>query len=206
MKKPLKYTYILNDNNPFLIQLYETAKDKNKLKDLIKNLNEIAKDINKEKYNIIIKEKSLIAWIIKNKIYNIRPGLYPVRERATQYNFDYLESCPIVGFLRTEKIIFKNIDGIILVNKYKNNDKAFIFLDPPYLKSCNDFYLDASTNVYEFLYHNKINTFKSYLCLCLEDNWIIKLLFNGFIIDTYAKKYESGKKRTTTHIIITNRE
>ena len=43
----------------------------------------------------------------------------------------------------------------------------------------------------------------AYIVLCLEDNWIIKLLFKDYIKAEYNKKYEMSKKKTT-HLIITN--
>ena len=87
--------------------------------------------------------------------------------------FNYLKECPIIKFLRSEEIIFHNKDGVEIINEYKNNDHNFIFLDPPYLISCNDFYADAKVNVYEYLYENQINNMKALIILCLESNWII---------------------------------
>jgi len=202
-KHPKRFEYILNDNNKYLIQLYLIAKDDNKLKKFVELLNNKIKNINRDKYNLIIKEDNVIGWLIKHRIYNIRPGLYPNNEKSIIKTFDYLFNCPIITFLRNEKIKFYNIDAIRIMETYKNNSKCLIFLDPPYLVSCNDFYKDAKVNIYEYLFNNKIDTLKASLLLCLEKNWIIELLFNGHIKKEYGKKYESSKKNTT-HIIITN--
>ena len=204
-KHPNKYEYILNDNNKFLIQLYSIAKDEKKLIKLVQILNSKLQDIDKDKYKIIINEDNIIGWIIKNKIYNLKPGLFPndTTTRPLLKSFDYMLTCPVINFLRNEKIKFYNVDAITLIEKYKNNKKCLIFLDPPYLISCNDMYKDAKVNVYEYLFNNKIENMKAFVLLCLESNWIIKLLFNGLIKKEYDKQYQMTKKKTT-HIIISN--
>lgn len=205
LKHPKKYRYILNDNNKYIIDLYKIASNEKELKKFINKLNELIIDLDKEKYLEIIKNYDLEGWVIKNRIYCIRPGLFPntYKNRKKPVDFNYLSDCPIINFLRTEDIIFKNKDGVDIIKKYGNNDKAFIFIDPPYLMACNDFYLNSNTNIYEYFYNNKIDNFKSYIILCLENNWIIKLLFKKFVIDEYAKTYEQSKKKTT-HLIISN--
>jgi len=59
--------------------------------------------------------------------------------------------------------------------------------------------------VYEHLYKNDIIKEKAKLYLILEDIWIIKLLFNKYIIQSYDKKYMTTKQNTT-HIIIYNKK
>ena len=65
-------------------------------------------------------------------------------------------------------------------------------------------YLDTQVNIYEYLSNNTIDKMKATILLCLEDNWIIKLLFNKFIKSSYNKQYEVSKKKTT-HLIISNK-
>ena len=206
-KEPNKYTYILNDNDKFLIELYNTARDENKFNDLINECNELMKDFNKEKYLKIISNNKLSGWIIWRKIYNLRPGLFPNEPRLNSYlkpnYFNYLRECPIINFIKTEKIEFSNIDAIDLYKNYSNNKKAFIFLDPPYLKLNNDFYANKNVNMYEYLYNNDIKKSKAHIMLCLNDIWIIKLLFKNNIKESYDKKYEQTK-RQVQHLIITN--
>ena len=36
------------------------------------------------------------------------------------------------------------------------DDKSLMIMDPPYLKACNDFYLDSKVHIYEHLYKNDI--------------------------------------------------
>ena len=206
-QEPNKYTYILNDNDKILIELYNTARDENKFNDLINECNELMIGIDKEKYLKIISNNKLSGWLICHKIYNIRPGIFPNGDRLKVYikpnYFNYLRECPVINFIRTEKIEFTNIDAIYLYKNYSNNKKAFIFLDPPYLKLNNDFYANKDVNIYQYLYENDIKKGKAHIMLCLNDVWIIRLLFKNNIKESYDKKYEQTK-RQVQHLIITN--
>ena len=202
-KHPNKFKYVLNDNNKHLVTLYKLATDETKFNKLITILNNKIKGLNKEKYDALFKEDNFYSWFICSKIYVLRPGLFPQPPRKIITSFDGLRDCPVIKFLRTENITFYNSDAIDIMNKYKNYKRHFIFLDPPYLMACNDFYSNKNVNIYEYLYNNKINDMKALILLCLESNWIIKLLFNGQIKQEYGKKYECSKK-LTTHLIISN--
>ena len=57
--------------------------------------------------------------------------------------------------------------------------------------------------MYQYFHDNKIENFKSKLHLILEDNWMIRLLFDKNIISIYSKKYSVSTKQTN-HIIIYN--
>ena len=65
-----------------------------------------------------------------------------------------------------------------------------------------------SINIYEYIYkiRNDLLILKSTILLCLEDIWIIRLLFDNLkdCFITYDKLYQVSKKKTT-HIIIYNR-
>jgi len=216
---PKKYKYFLNDNNKMLIELYNILKDDKKTENFYKSLltkisnttNSLLEDGNipltKEQYKILIKdqETDIYAYLIANKIYSIRPGLFPQEKNITVKSLESFINAPIIDFLRTEDITFTNIDALELYNQHKTNPKSFIFLDPPYLASNNDWYKSPDTNIYEYLYDNDIMKEKAFICLCLENNWIIKLLFKDKPSTTYDKKYETTKK-TTTHIIILNKK
>jgi len=198
---PKKYKYILNDNDKYLIELYKIIKDKKKRKEFERKINEEAqKIINKEAYTAMCKKDCLESYYLKHKIYTIRPGLYRLDYKYKEIKID---DSPIIKFLETENIKFFNDDALNIFNKYKDNEKAFIFLDPPYLALCNDFYENKNVNIYEYLYKNKINEMKASIILVLEKMWIIELLFSAYKIKEYSKRYETTKKNTT-HIIILN--
>ena len=203
LKHPKKFRYILNDNNYFLMELYDTATKPKLLDKLINTLNEFSKDITKEKYQDIVKVDKFENWLYKNKIYCMRPGLFPIHTKKIKDNFEDLKESLIISFLKNEKVELYNDEGVNIIENYKNNKKVLIFLDPPYLVSDNSFYYDSKINVYEYLSNNQINKMKAYIVLCLENNWIIQILFKDFIKSEYDKKYELSRKKTT-HLIITN--
>jgi len=202
LRHPKQFKYILNDNNNYLIELYKTAQDDNKFNELIIEINDKIIDINKEKYMNIVNQPCLSSYIIKHTMYNIRPGLFPINKKL-KTDYKNLKDVPIVNFLKTEDITFYNDNAINIFEMYKDNNKALIFLDPPYVQLNNDFYLDSSTNIYEYLCNNNIKNMNSYIILVLEDNWIIKLLFRHHTFIIYDKLYQTSKKQTK-HLIINN--
>lgn len=204
LKKP-NLKFVLNDNNMYLKEMFHILKDDEKIKEFENKINNeiIPKILNKEGYAKYLKEnKDLYAWFIANKFYSIRPALYPINNKFAPIN---LNKHPIVEFYKKADITFYNMDGIELYKKYKDDSKNLILLDPPYLSLCNDFYLDHSTNIYEYLYNNNIDKEKSRIYLILEKMWIILLLFKDNVKHEYNKTYETSKKKTIHMIIEQNK-
>lgn len=207
--KDKNYQYILNDNNIFIYQLYLLSKDEEKYNIFIDELKIMFNDCkNKEDYLKIAKkakdEEDLKSYIYINKIYNIRPGLYPTTREFKVDRIEGMRKVPILDFIRNANIKFTNMDCLDIYNEYKSNNKAFIFLDPPYINAENGFYKNPTFNIYEYICNNEIEKEKAYIVLCLENNWIIKLLFKNKKSVCYDKRYETTKK-ITTHIIILNK-
>jgi len=198
---PKKFKYILNDNNEYLMKTYEIFKDPDQLDLLIQQLNDTCKDMDKTKYNTIIKENTHLSWFIKHKIYAIRPGLFNLNYKYKDYNS--LKQTPIINFLRSEDITFQNKDGIDTMVEYKNNKNALIILDPPYLELCNDFYANSNTNIYQHCYENPIMEHLSKTLCVLNDMWIIRLLFKDQVKQEYNKMYQPNKRKVV-HLIIKN--
>jgi site-specific DNA-adenine methylase len=202
LKYPKHFKYILNDNNIYLIELLNIAKDENKLKEFEKKINEVAQKLTtKEKYLEIIKQDNLIGYFISQKIYCIRAGLFPL---DYVYKYINLVDCPIVNFLRTENIELNNEDALTIINRYSSNSSSFIFMDPPYLQTENSFYKSPTANIYQFMSCNPLYLYEGHFFLILENNWIIKLLFKDYKFIEYDKKYETSKKRTT-HMLISSK-
>ena len=210
-QQPNKFKYVLNDLDKHLIKLINIMKDETEYKEFItKTINlcfEDDKFISKEKYNIIVKQDNLQAYFIARKFYALRCGLYPIKRTFNNAGPDYyiekLLEIPFINFVRTENIIITNLDGIETYNKYKDDKQNLIFIDPPYMVSCNDMYNHKGINIYEYLYNNPISKTKAKIYLCLENMWIIKLLFKNYKFIEYDKRYEMSHKNTT-HILIEN--
>lgn len=211
---PRKYKYILNDNSKYLIELYNILKDEIKTNDFIKKMNIIHKNIftketdllKKIEYDKLKEIDNIYNWFYHNKVFSIRPKLFPMKEQKRFLTYDFIKilESPIINFLRSEDITFSNGCGVECLKLYSNNNNNFIFLDPPYLQLDNDFYQNKDVHIYEYLYKNNINNMNSYIILILEDIWIIRLLFNSNnIIQTNNKTYQTTKKKTS-HLTITN--
>ena len=202
---PKRFQYILNDNNVHLINIFKILQDDEKAEKFYDDLNLLMDGLDKEKYNEIAKDakNDTLKWFLINKHFNIHPGLYPHKGGRVK-DFRTIKECKFLKFLKTENIKIFNNDALKVFEDYGNDKDVLIFMDPPYLAACNDFYDSRNINIYEYLYNHKINTFKSFIMLCLEDIWIIRLLFKDDIKSKYEKKYENSKKKTH-HIIITNK-
>ena len=199
---PGRFKYILNDNNKYLIELYTIAQSPQKFENLVERLRKLLHNINKEKYLSIIKHDNLDGYIISNYIYAIRAGLFPNKGKIKP--IDGFINAPIIQFLRNENVKITNNDALHCYETYKTSKNNLIFLDPPYVMLNNDFYANATLNIYEYLHHHSIKKEKAFIVLVLEWSWIIQLLFKDCKISTYDKTYQTTKKKTT-HAIISNK-
>jgi site-specific DNA-adenine methylase len=199
-KYPKKFKYILNDTDQYLIELYKICKDIDKRNKKSAELKTIIEGIkNKTDY---LSLTGFNRWYIHHKSYCIRPGLYP-KDKKINNNID-LSGVAMSSFLDSENVELRLADGVQLISEFKNDDKVFMFIDPPYLNTYNDFYMDKSgLNVYEWFFKNNINSFRCKTMLVLENNWIINFLFGANVKARYGKKYQTSKKNTE-HLIITN--
>lgn len=198
--------FILNDITSYFKDMYEIHKDEQKIDEFNEKVTELIKSFkgNKERYVEVVNQPNIYGWFIGHKIYNIRPKLYPLNRENYNENIN-LRDYPIYNFFKNADIEFYNDDAINIYEKYKNDETTLLFLDPPYLDSCNEFYekSDKHLNIYEYLYNNNINKEKAKIYLMLEDMWINRLLFReNKIYEKYKKVYQS-KKKVTNHILIT---
>lgn len=217
LNKDKNFKYILNDSDKNLICLLKLIFEK-KYKEIEDEVNKIRLDIlsyekdqieAKKIYINYVKKDDIYAYVFKNKYCNMRPGMFPTTKPNIFNKIYNIEKSPIFDFLMNANIDFYNIDGNDII-KNNNNKSCFIFLDPPYIASCNEFYKSDSnentSNIYEYLYYSKLKNFKSKILICHENNWLFKILFKDYLKNSieYYKKYEIGKKKETTHICITN--
>jgi len=203
LQSPLKYKYILNDNCRQLIELYHILQDNEKISNFIETVNEMTfkddKFIDKEEYLRIVKQKDVYSYFIKNKLCGMRPGIYPRDKKHATHILDLEKfmNTPIINFIQTENIEFSNEDAIKVMLS-NNNDSTLLLVDPPYLMTCNSFYENHNSNIYEWIYINP-NVMLNCVFI-LENIWLIKLLFKDYNIVEYDKKYKCTH-RASKHAI-----
>jgi site-specific DNA-adenine methylase len=205
---PKRFTYILNDNDEMLIQLYNTLKNENLFNLFIEELKEKLETLTREEYYDNNKDKNLLWYFIKRFIFYIRAGTFPLiydKDKALA-KANKIKICPIINFLRNENIEIRNEDGIRIYEEFKNNNQNLIFLDPPYILSDNTLYKTPNIDIYKYLFHNNFKNEESQIILVLEYMWIISLLFKDCNIYLYDKRYQMAKKKRTQHAIIKNKD
>ena len=152
---------ILNDNNPYLKQIYDFIQDDKKLKKFENEFNylkDCVKD-SKEEYTKLARSKKpqdIFGWLLGSKYYCRMVGLYPLND-LKQFNKDKkFSDYPVDKIFKEAKITFTTNDALKIYDKYKNTSNCILLLDPPYLSVCNDFYLNPSTIFYKTLFEEDL--------------------------------------------------
>ena len=196
MNNPNKYKYVLNDIDKNLIEIYNILKDEEKTVAFEKKVNDTlsVEGFNKVKYIEAIKKNDVVGFFIGSKVKTIRFGLYNLDYK---YKYIDLNNHIFTKFLRKENVEISNIDAIEVVEKYKHYNNTIIYLDPPYLSMCNQFYDDKrNLNIYEYLYKQEF--INSNIYTTLEKHWMVDLIFNKYmLIDDYGKTYQPSKSKVT---------
>ena len=202
-----KYKKFVNDNDKELYNLYINA---NQYAEYCKTMNDIAsKHLSENKkhvnYKLFIDDvisKGLDKSIFYNEWKNAKIAM-GCNIKYSKTN-DYTKALEDIS-----KITFENDDYMEIINKYRKNKDAFLFLDPPYLFSDNSTYqqqkfdndpTDILINIYNIL---NDKTTKAKIMFIINDLKILRWLFKDFIRGEYSKFYNLSK-RTETHLIICN--
>ena len=202
-----KLKYYISDLNVELIYFCNNFyKDKeNIINETIKDINNIN---NKVDYDIYFKniknindDDFLKYYLFKNKYYLIRPGLYPTNKRKPKFKDYNKKTLSTDEFFKNNE--YKLLDFKIQLDKFKDDERSFLFLDPPYINSDNSFYkFKDGTNLWEYLY-NYLNSCKCKFLLIVNDDIFMKLTFKNFYKGEYKKTYENTKNKCN-HIIFSN--
>ena len=133
----------INDLDYLRILFYKNMtieKERNELYILEK---EIVKNGADFYYNIVRgKDDDYLKYIISKRIHNFRHGLYPTNKKIILHEI----SDNWKEFFN--KAIITNKDYLDIFDKYKDNENAFLYLDPPYMDSFNGGYTHYHTTNY----------------------------------------------------------
>jgi len=204
-KKHPTMKFIMNDNNPFFKGIFESIRSGAyiELHAEIMALYHRVKD-DKEAYILAVKDEGLPQMILRHKYYNMHPGLFPngTRGESTKRMMEKwrFEDAPIFEFFRNADITFLCEDWQD-VYKANQNKQTLFLLDPPYMMSNNEYYLNRTLNVYEYFYYNKPEISRVYFII--EKTWITNILFIEWNVKEYAVTYKQTHKKTK-HAIYTN--
>ena len=214
----------VNDIDKFRIQFYNNMKDENKREEFYKLQDECLKPNGDKYYYEILGEKrcnmntEYNAYIISKTIYSFRIGLYPTTKKVNKKIIgenwiNYFNNATIT-----------NEDYKIILDKYKDNENAFLYLDPPYMDSFNAKYSSYSGKSHDEdmtiidnteMYINLLDVLK---CKCnvlfsINDCAITRYLYKDYIKNSYNHIYQSSyinitdikqKKKHTNVLIISN--
>lgn len=215
-KKDSSKKYVINDIDTKLVGILNDIKINTSKKyfDFCK-LN-YTKDTTKEHYNNIVKQDSLESHFYKSKIYTLRQGLMPIK--YINFDLEHENYKKLDSFFMSNNVEINNVDYKDIIEQYKNDDRAFIFLDPPYFLSCNQFYAtkgkgfegcDISKKEYidptaEYIYiRNALQHYKCKIIMIINDCELLRDYFRDFYKESYDKTYQITKKKSK-HMVVSN--
>ena len=192
----------INDIDPLRIQFYKNMIDENNRNNLYKIEKEIAEKGMDHYYSIINnKDDDYLKYVISRRIYFLRYGLFPTTKQITLKTI----SNNWIDYFKHSKIT--NQDYKDIINEYKEDENAFIYLDPPYLDSYNTGYVGYQKGHYDeeskVIDNTKIciDLLDILSCKCkvlfsINENAITKHIYKDFIKETYNHRYSLGKIAT----------
>ena len=129
----------MNDIDSLRIKFYTNMKDEIKLNEFYKLQDEVIKNGQEYYYDVLGQNKYLMNTDImhmlhKKTIHAFRCGLWPT---TTKINKKIISHNWITYFNNS---IITNKDYKIIIDKYKDNEHTFLYLDPPYMISFNECY------------------------------------------------------------------
>lgn len=113
-------------------------------------------------------------------------------ERSRTIKINFLE----LIIRRLKKVIIENLDWKILMDRFKDEKKMFMFVDPPYYKTNNKYTKGCNTIDYELL-RDTLRVFKGKFLLTINDHPYINELFKEFKSLDVKVNYSSAKEGYT---------
>jgi site-specific DNA-adenine methylase len=191
----------INDIDHYRIQFYNNCKDINYIREVNDTITSIK---NKDDYYKLVKKNDIYkkdvdfnTHIYSKLISSYRPGLFDDTRKKKLINENWNE------FLNNTIITNKNF--IEIMELYKDNEKAFIYLDPPYMNSANKCYITFrsdynddnkkidNTKIYIDIY-NYLKICKCKILMSINNSAIIEFIFKDYIKNNYNVNYNYNHK------------
>jgi site-specific DNA-adenine methylase len=208
-----KLEFHLNDIDSDLMRLLQEVKEKGS-KHIIEWVNEQCKDLTRERFKEIISGSDVNSYVFKRKVHGLRYGMFPASNRKYG-DYDPKRYELLDKFFMSPNTHLYEGDYADIFERFKNDDKALIFIDPPYLDSFNAYYYSHKGKATEGndneikdmtkVYADIVNLLK---CPCKvlsvqNANGLLRHLYKDYIKLEYDKLYNFTRKRTK-HMIISN--
>jgi len=220
-----KYNYVMNDNDPKLIEFFTEVKKKTS-KPFFDFVNQYwNKPIMTQKFfKELIKKKDedVFHWFFSQRCYTMYQGQFYTDCRDAQRTFAHK------GFEDRDKFVacceFSNQDYAAFLEPYQGRKDTLIFWDPPYFQSCNGYYHDCKEKLtedgfvkdYTVIWIDILNALQSSTPSLLVSNYTCLLhhILKDFFTLKYGKSYfmncgtellkRTKKRRKTQHVIYDN--
>ena len=124
----------INDIDEMRMKFYNDITDISKREEFYKTQNDIIENGEEDYYIYQDKtelKREYISYLLNYRINTFR---FPTKISSTQISDNWLEFLTIAN--KT------NDDWKVIMEKYKDNKNAFIYLDPPYFNMCNNIYTE----------------------------------------------------------------
>lgn len=201
----IKYKVHINDTDEALFWIYTNYNEFIKTRIEINDISKFFFTDYKEKINIFKNSINNLTVPDCVKEYLINMLIIRGSMIKTTKNTDFKKSDIEI----MKKATKTNIDYIEILEMYKDDKDAFIFLDPPYMFSDNSAYsktmraekMDNTDMVYIIKKYMDISKCK--IMLIINDLKIIRFIFGDMVKGEYNKVYQMAKKKAV-HLIITN--
>ena len=169
----------INDIDEMRMKFYNDMTDINKREEFYKIQNDIIENGPDDYYIYEDKtelKREYISYLFEKRIGTFR---FPTKISSTKISDNWLE------FLTTANKT--NDDWKVIMEKYKDNKNAFIYLDPPYFNMCNNIYTEYDDKK---IYIDLVDYLKNSKCKTLftiNKNIITEYIYKDYINDILQK-------------------
>ena len=201
-----KFSYHLNDLDSNLYNMYKILKEED-IDYIFENINKVKDNIHsKEDFEKLCKKsnKTIYEIIYIHKGSSFRYGRFHERALTKKKYKPTTEQKLFSEFIKQDCVYISNEDYKISYDNHNDIKDTIIFLDPPYMNSCNTEYAHRSTCCYQYFLED-IKDKQAIIYLPLEKNDIVLNMFkDSKIIIEWSKTYKITKKKVKM-ILISNK-